>query len=223
MKKPFGDGMAVLDEGTKNQLRSTFSGLSGKVKLIFFKPSGGCQFCDQIEGLVNDVASTGAFLSAEIHVLGQEKELAEKYKLDKAPVIIIEGKNKGRVRYFGIPSGHEFSSFIQDIIDASTGEIELPDEIKQQIRAIDFPLHIQVFVTPTCPYCPPAVKLAHDFAFLNENVTADMVEAIEFRELAMKYRVQGVPKTIVNEKLELEGLYPPDIFIKRVLGLKGKG
>ncbi|MEM2948111.1 MAG: thioredoxin family protein [Candidatus Anstonellales archaeon] len=214
--------MALLDDETKNQLRRMLSGLSGKVKLIFFKPSAGCTFCSQIEELLEEVASTSPILSAEMHVLENEKELAKKYKVDKAPAIIIEGKNKGLVRYFGIPSGYEFSSFIQDIMDASTGEIELPEDIKQRIRAIDFPLHIQVFVTPTCPYCPPMVKLAHDFAFLNPNVIADMVEAMEFRELAIAYRVQGVPKTIVNNKLELEGAYPADIFLKRVFELKGK-
>ncbi|MGB9719843.1 MAG: protein disulfide oxidoreductase [Candidatus Anstonellales archaeon] len=214
--------MAILDEETKNQLKQMFSGLSGKVKLIFFKPSAGCQFCAQVEELVNEVVSTSSILTSQIHVLEEEKELAKRYKLDKAPAIIIEGKNKGLVRYFGIPSGYEFSSFIQDIIDASTGEVELPDDIKQKIKSINFPLHIQVFVTPTCPYCPPMVKLAHDLALLNENVVADMVEATEFRELAMKYNVQGVPKTIVNEKQEFDGAYPADIFIKRILELKGK-
>ncbi len=215
--------MALLDEETKNQLRKMFSGLSGKVKLIFFKPSAGCQFCAQIEELLSEVASTSSAISKEAYILENEEELAEKYKVDKAPAIIIEGKNKGLVRYFGIPSGHEFSAFIQDIIDSSTGEVELPEDLKQQILRIDFPVHIQVFVTPTCPYCPPAVKLAHDFAILNENVVADMVEAVEFGELAMRYGVQGVPKTVVNDRIELEGAYPADIVVKRILELKGKG
>ena len=215
--------MALLDEETKNQLKKMFSGLGGKVKLIFFKPSAGCQFCDQIEELLSEVASTSSVISKEVYILENEEELAERYRVDKAPVIIIEGKNKGLVRYFGIPSGHEFSTFVQDIIDSSTGEVELPEDLKQQILRIDFPVHIRVFVTPTCPYCPPAVKLAHDFAILNENVVADMIEAVEFGELAMRYGVQGVPKTVVNDRIELEGLYPADIVVKRILELKGKG
>jgi glutaredoxin-like protein len=215
--------MAVLDEETKNQLRKMFSGLSGRVKLIFFKPSGGCQFCAQIEELLNDVASTSNAITKEVHIVENEEELAEKYNVDKAPVIILEGKNKGMVRYFGIPSGYEFSTFVQDIIDISAGQVDLPEDLKEQIRKIDFPVHIQVFVTPTCPYCPPAVKLAHDFAILNENVVADMVEAVEFRELAMRYGVQGVPKTVVNDRIQLEGAYPADIVVRKILELKGKG
>ena len=63
-------------------------------------------------------------------------------------------------------------------------------------------------VTLTCPYCPNMVHVAQQFAFVNSNIRADMVEASEFPQLAQKYKVTGVPKTIVNETYSFEGALP---------------
>ena len=57
---------------------------------------------------------------------------------------------------------------------------------------------MQVFVTPTCPYCPQAVILAHQMAMESEFVTGEMVEAMEFADLSNQFNVSGVPHTIIN-------------------------
>jgi len=56
-----------------------------------------------------------------------------------------------------------------------------------------------VFVTPTCPYCPRAVVLAHQMAMESPHITAEMVEAMEFNELSNRFSVGGVPQTTINE------------------------
>jgi glutaredoxin len=73
---------------------------------------------------------------------------------------------------------------------------------------------MQVFVTPTCPYCPRAVILAHHMALVSDKVTADMVEAQEFPEMAQKYKVMGVPRTVINEKHHQEGAAPERMIIQ---------
>jgi len=85
------------------------------------------------------------------------------------------------------------------IMGGTDKESDLRPEIVEEIENIDHPVHLQVFVTPTCPYCPRAVLNAFKFANLNENITADMIEATEFQELSMQYQIQGVPKTIIND------------------------
>jgi glutaredoxin-like protein len=85
------------------------------------------------------------------------------------------------------------------------------------VRNISKPLHIQVFVTPTCPYCPKAVRTAHQLAIENPNITADMVESIEFPHLANRYSVMAVPKTVINDKIEFVGALPEEQFIDYVL------
>jgi predicted DsbA family dithiol-disulfide isomerase len=61
------------------------------------------------------------------------------------------------------------------------------------------------------------VRLAHAFALENENITADMVEITEFPHLANKYGVRGVPKTVVNEKVHIDGMVPEPKFVDEVL------
>jgi predicted DsbA family dithiol-disulfide isomerase len=59
--------------------------------------------------------------------------------------------------------------------------------------------------------------LAHQLAIENEHVTADVVEVSEFIDLAQRYRVQGVPKTVVNDRIEIVGAVPEPRFIQEVL------
>jgi len=85
------------------------------------------------------------------------------------------------------------------------------------LEAVDKPVHIQVFVTPTCPYCPRSVRIAHAMAMANEHIRADMVEATEFPELSDRYGVYGVPKTVINDVEEQEGAVPENIIAQKIL------
>ncbi len=62
-----------------------------------------------------------------------------------------------------------------------------------------------------------AVRLAHKMAIESDLVRADMVEAIEFPHLAIKYHVHGVPKTVVNETFFIEGAVPEVIFVQQIV------
>ncbi|MCK4297783.1 MAG: thioredoxin family protein [Candidatus Marinimicrobia bacterium] len=84
------------------------------------------------------------------------------------------------------------------------------------IESIDKLIHIQVFVTPKCPYCPSAVRTAHRLALANKNITADMVEATEFPYLSQKYSVRGVQKSVINENWSLEGAVPEQMFVEKI-------
>jgi len=121
------------------------------------------------------------------------------------------------VRYFGIPAGYELSTLVEDLIDVSKGTTNLSDRTREALATVDQDLHIQVFVTPTCPYCPRAARLAHKLAIENEHVTADVVEVSEFIDMAQLYRVQGVPKTVVNDRIEIVGAVPEPRFLQEVL------
>ena len=75
---------------------------------------------------------------------------------------------------------------------------------------------MQVFVTPTCPYCPQAVRLAHMMAMESDLVVGDMVEATEFPHLSQKYQVMGVPRTVINEGTFVEGAVPVGMLMDKV-------
>ena len=69
----------------------------------------------------------------------------------------------------------------------------------------------------TCPHCPVAATVAHKLAIENDLVRADVIDSGEFSELAQKYAVMGVPKIIINEKIEFVGAFSEDLFAEHVL------
>jgi small redox-active disulfide protein 1 len=78
-------------------------------------------------------------------------------------------------------------------------------------------VHVQVFVTPTCPYCPKVASLAHQAAVESTHVIADVVEISEFPDLAAQYRVRGVPKIVMNDTVELVGAQPETALVEAIL------
>jgi predicted DsbA family dithiol-disulfide isomerase len=65
--------------------------------------------------------------------------------------------------------------------------------------------------------------LAHKLAIENEHITADVIEISEFIDLAQLYRVQGVPKVVINDRVEFAGALPEPRFVQQVLQALDKG
>jgi glutaredoxin-like protein len=122
------------------------------------------------------------------------------------------------MRFLGAPAGYEFMSLVEAVIVAGTGDSGLSPESRALIaEQVAGPMEIQVFVTPTCPHCPRAVTLAHRMAAESPQIRATCVEATEFLDLSRKYRVTGVPKTVVNDAIEILGALPEDAFVRTIV------
>lgn len=201
------------------QVQEILTKLPKKVKLLYFTQELECQFCRETRQLMEELKELGQNkIDLEIYNFITDKDQVDQFKIDKIPAIAITANDKDYgIRYYGIPSGYEFSSLMEDIQEVSKGEPSLSEETKKQLEKITQPLHLQVFVTPTCPYCPSSVLMAHKLAMANDNITADMVEATEFPHLSVKYNVRGVPRTQIGEEHAIEGALPEPHFVKRVL------
>ncbi len=222
--------MPLLQEKDRIVVREKFEKeLKDEVTILLFKKTAVgiwtpnededfvCRYCKETEELYNEVSELSDLLKLEAYAVEDNKEIFDEYKVERIPTVIIKGHNKGLIRFVGIPAGYEFATLLEDLIDASRGKVDLKERNRRKVEAVKEPLHIQVFVTPTCPYCPRAVRIAHKMAFINENIMGDMVEASEFPNLSEKYGVYAVPKIIVNDKVEFEGALPEDQFIAQVL------
>jgi len=209
--------MGFLQEKDKEYIRNIFKDLGGEVKLVYFTQDIECQYCRETRQILEEVSELSDKITLQVYNFVNDKEIAEKYHIDKIPATVVEGTMDYGIRYYGIPSGYEFSSLLEDIVDVSKKESGLSEQSKALLKEITVPLRLQVFVTPTCPYCPRAVRLAHKMAMENEHITADMVEATEFPQLSMKYNVRGVPRTMVGEDVPIEGALPENEFVKRVV------
>jgi glutaredoxin-like protein len=219
--------MPLISENDASFLREEFdTRLVNPVKLVMFTQTIECQFCAETRQIVEEIAGLSDMVTAEIYNFVTDKSVAEMFDIDKIPAIAVlrvegdEDRDYG-VRFYGIPSGYEFTSVIEGILDVSAGESGLQPRSKEAVAEISEPVHFQVFVTPTCPYCPQAVRLAHKFAIESEQITADMVEAIEFPHLANKFSVYGVPRTVINEKVHQEGAVPEPMMLDKLLEAMG--
>ncbi len=209
--------MGFLQEKDKEHIRNMFKNLTEDVKLIFFTQEIECQYCRETHQILEELSELSDKIKLEVYNFITDKEIAEKYNVDKIPATVIEGTKDYSIRFYGIPSGYEFSSLLEDIVDVSKGDSGLSEQSKALLKEVTAPLRLQVFVTPTCPYCPRAVRLAHKMAMENENIIGDMVEATEFPHLSMKYNVRGVPRTMIGEDTPIEGAIPENEFVKRVV------
>mgnify|MGYP006282172127 CR=1 FL=1 len=210
--------MSVLSADDRSEVNQVLTELDDAVTVHVFTEDE-CEYCEQTLDLYDDVAGESEHVSVEIHDM--DDPLAEELgarKYGGAPVTVITRGDVTGVRYFGIPSGQEFSSFLQDLIVVSrgAGETPLPEEVREQVREIDQPVELKVFVTPTCPHCPRAVRVAHDMAVENDLIEADAIESQEFRELSQEYGVRGVPQINVNETGQFTGGLPPQRFLEEV-------
>ncbi len=209
--------MGLLQDKDKEYLKNEFSKLPNQIKLILFTQSDNCMYCKEEKELIQELGELSDKIKVEFYDYDTQKDKAEQYKIDKGPALIIEGVKDYGIRYYGIPAGYEFSSIVEDIMDVSLGKSNLTSESIKKIKGINKPIRIQVFVTPSCPYCPRAVRMAHKIAMENDLVTGDMVEATEFPEISNKYGVQSVPKIVINETVEFVGALPEDQFVDWVM------
>ena len=201
--------MALLDNHTKEEVKKFFGDLGGDVKLTLSVRKDGCEYCGEVKQLLQELSE----LIPSVDLSIEEVDASS-----PAPVIQIEGKNKGKMAYYGIPAGHEFGAFLTGLKDSATGAPSaLDDETAKEAEKIGEKVEIKVFVTPTCVYCPQAAITAFDFALNNPNIEVKVLEAMEFADLANKYGVRAVPKIVINDKVQIEGAVPPDVFLKKIV------
>ncbi len=210
----------MIRDEDKKLIRELFDKkLKDNVKIIFFTQNLNCDYCYDTERILNEISELSDKIKVEKYNTIIDDNKAKEWNIDKTPAIVItdENENIKGIRYFGIPAGYEFSSLIEDIIMVSSKESGLSEKTTKKLSEVKNKIHIMVFVTPTCPYCPRAVRTAHKFAFENSNITSDMIEAIEFPELADKYFVQAVPKIVINDTVSFEGALPEEMFLEYVI------
>ncbi|MBN1122910.1 MAG: thioredoxin family protein [Anaerolineae bacterium] len=209
--------MTLLDEKTRQDIKSLLEDLAGPVELVVFTQEFECQFCRETRELIEEIATLSEMIDVEVLDFLENKDRAEELNIDKIPAIAIlgAGKQSYGVRYYGIPSGYEFSSLLHDIkaVAAGPDAVPLDGDTLAFLDSLEQDIHLQVFVTPTCPYCPRAVVLAHAMAIASDRVSADMVEATEFPHLSVKYDVMGVPRTVINETEFVEGSVPEQMLL----------
>ncbi len=142
--------MAILSARDEQEVQKQFERLRDPVKLVVFSQSlSAADLCRQNEQLVREVADLSDKISVEPLNLAIDRERADAYGVDQVPAIVVEGAKDYGIRFYGVPTGYEFSNLVDAIIVVSTGEPALSDETKSSLAALAGPVDIKVFSTPT--------------------------------------------------------------------------
>ncbi len=210
--------MSLLPDDKKELLRNDFKmKLVDPVKIVMFTQEVECRYCNETRRLAQELTTVSDKITAEVYDFVKDAAKAKEYGIDRIPALAIIGKKDYGVRYYGIPYGYELQTLIEAVINVSKGTTDLSEKTKAVLKDIKTPVNIKVFVTLTCPHCPGAAAIAHKLAIECELIKADVIESSEFPDLAMKYNVIGVPKIVINDKVDFIGEFNEDLFAEHVL------
>jgi glutaredoxin-like protein len=210
--------LGLIPDDKKGDLKNRFKeNLVDPVRIVMFTQEIECRFCSDTKQLVQELANLSDRISVEVYDFVSDSEKAKEYGIEKIPALAIIGKKDYGVRIYGIPYGYELQTLVEAVINVSKGTTNLSEKTKAILADVKSPVHIQVFVTLTCPHCPVAAVTAHKLAVESDMIKADVIESSEFPTLAQKYSVIGVPKIIINEKTEFVGAFSEDLFAEHVV------
>jgi glutaredoxin-like protein len=141
--------MGIISEKDREQLVKTLKPLANNVRIITFTQEFECENCKITRNLIKEVSELSDQISFETHDFVKERDLAKNYGVDKIPATILLGDRDYGIRFFGVPAGYEFTTFIEDILLISRRDSGLPKEVLTELSKVDQPVHIQVMISPT--------------------------------------------------------------------------
>ncbi len=197
--------MAILSDSDAAEVTKIFGALVRDVHVKVYTQKLECPTCTDTETILRELDGLSERLKVSFLNPQTDSEEASRDGVERVPALIVTDATHCRVKFYGTPSGYEFSSLLTTIIDTGGSEEPLTEGTIQFLSDLDTDILMQVFVTPTCPHCPGAAVLASRMARYSSRVRSEVIEANEFPELSRKFRVQGVPRTIVNGIFYVEG------------------
>lgn len=112
--------------------------------------------------------------------------------------VFLEGETDTGIAFHGVPSGHEFTSFVLGLYNAAGPGQQIDEQIFQEIKDIKKSVNMQILVTLSCTMCPDLVIACQRIATLNPNIRAEVYDLQHFDELRRKYNVMSVPCLVIN-------------------------
>lgn len=179
----------LFDEAMINQLSTVFSKMENSLTLKLYLDDRPVS--NELKTYMEGLALLTDKLSVEI----------SNEKIDNLPVVrIYKNNNYTGLAFHGVPGGHEFTSFILGLYNASGIGQPLDAETLNKINSIKDIVDIKILISLTCTMCPELVVAAQKIAANNSNVTAEVFDINHFEELRNKYNVMSVPCLILNDK-----------------------
>lgn len=181
----------LFTEDIRNQLFTVFGRMERPLVLKLFLD--GRPVSAELQNYMEEMAALSEKVSVEI------SENSDGQETPCVRVCLSDGTETG-LAFHGVPGGHEFTSFVLGLYNASGPGQSVDAHVAEQIRAIDYPVHMQIMVSLSCTMCPELVTAAQKIAASNALVTADVYDLNHFPEMKDKYNVMSVPCMVINNE-----------------------
>ncbi|BFM10238.1 alkyl hydroperoxide reductase subunit F [Simiduia litorea] len=162
------------------------------------------------------MAFLSQFVSASEKLSVEERDIPSVLRSPISFQLEVDGEFTGII-FTGIPSGHEFNSFVLAVLQAGGTPFKLDESVKTIIRAVTESLHFEVFVSLSCHNCPDVVQLLNQFALLNGNISTEMIDGGLFPQLIADRDIQGVPSVYLNGELFANGKVDAPLLLEKLL------
>ena len=116
----------------------------------------------------------------------------------KPSFTVAKAGDAARITFAGLPMGHEMTSFILAILQASGYPAKVEQEVIDRIIKLDSKLSFQTFISLSCHNCPDVVQALNLMAALNPNVTHEMIDGALYQGLVDQHQIMAVPTVILN-------------------------
>lgn len=179
----------MLDSSFKEQLRSIFSELKNQYTLNITASDQHESYRELVD-LLDDVASCSDNISCQINK-GEGFEFS-----------LLKNGEDTRIKFRGIPNGHEFTSLLLAILNSDGKGKNIPDEfVVSRVKALRGPIHLTTYVSLTCTNCPDIVQALNVMTTLNPEIYHEMVDGAINQEEVDALKLQGVPAVFADGKL----------------------
>jgi glutaredoxin-like protein len=209
--------MGLFSDKVVEETKQVLGGMTEPVRMTYFTQEAECDHCTATTRFIDEFTALDERLTVERKDFLGDGELARQMGVHHVPALLLHRPADGRpaVRYYGLPGGYEYGAFLKTLVLFSSGRFDQPLE-KASLDLIDRDINLKTFVLATCPSCPVMVYLVNGLAYLSSRVTAEIIEANTFVDLATRFTVGAVPKIIINETAEVVGVLPPEELIRRI-------
>lgn len=147
--------MALISPSDQQRLRETFSEMSRPVRLLFFTQTLGCETCPQTRQILDELPPLSDKVTIEEVNPILDTDKAKQYGVDRVPALALVGLDESgaerdsKIRFLGTPAGYEFMSLVQAVLLVGGRPGVLTEENRARVAAVDRPVTMQVFTTPT--------------------------------------------------------------------------
>lgn len=195
----------LFSDATRQQLNVVFGRMSRPVTLAL--ELDDTPLSTELRGFIDAmVALSGGKLKSTVDDGEYEKDDTGRAVFDVDSVLpaarpcvrmVVDGEPTG-LAFHGVPSGHEFNSFVLGLYNAAGPGQPLGDDLIERAKSIASPLNIMILVSLTCTMCPETVLASQRLASLNPAVRAEAYDVSHFPELKDQYGAMSVPCIVIN-------------------------